>query len=469
MPLTVTIDDPNGELADLHGRIEETILTAWQDWTSSVLSADASIELTLRVTTEVLRAAGNSSLAQAISGSAFVQQGVTVEILTGTDLNGAEPDALIQLNPDYGRNELWYDPNPGLQVDPVPIDRTDAVSVWRHEFGHVLSINGFLDNQGDPVQPGVLSTFDQFVQTDSNGNVFFLGPQTLAENGGGVAITADNAYHLGNQPPLPGAALITDLMNGVSFERGLRYQISDLDKAIAFDTGLPVDLMTDDTVLGNDSAELLFGGGGNDTVFGGSGGDTVMAGSGNDQVLGNADSDQIFGGDGFDSLRGSRGNDFLQGNKNGDSLNGGTGNDEVRGGAGLDTLRGARQDDTLIGGRGADSLNGGLGDDLLVGGEGSDAFIFDQTGGQVESLLNPGTFLSGGSGQDRIMDFGPGNDVIQVSANVNGLALVSLGDLLARLSPNGDGNARLDLGPNDSVIFQGVSVSELGAGDFLIV
>ena len=469
MPLTVTIDDPNGELADLHGRIEETVLVAWQDWTGNLLSADASIELTLRVTTDVPRAAGNSSLAQAIGGSAFLQQGATLEFLTGVDLNGAEPDAVIQLNPAYGRNELWYDPNPTAQIDLVPIDRTDAISVWRHEFGHVLTINGFFDNQGNPVQPGVHSTFDQFVQTDPNGNVFFLGPESVAEHGGGVAITVDNAYHLGNLSPLPGAELVSDLMNGVSFERGLRYQISDLDKAIAFDTGVPVDLMTNDTVSGNDSAELLFGGGGDDTILGGGGSDTIMAGSGNDQVLGNTDSDQIFGGDGFDSLRGSRGNDLLQGNKNGDSLNGGTGNDEVRGGAGLDSLRGARQHDTLVGGKGADSLNGGLGDDLLFGGEGVDRFVFDQPGGQIESLLNPGTFISGGSGQDRIMDLTPGEDVIQVSATVNGVALTGVGDLLGRLSPSGNDSARLDLGPNDFVIIQGVSVAELGAGDFLIV
>ena len=53
-------------------------------------------------------------------------------------------------------------------------------------------------------------------------------------------MTYGNSTHLGNDVPRPGSDLIPDLMNGVVFVRGDRYDISPLDLAIISDTGLAV-------------------------------------------------------------------------------------------------------------------------------------------------------------------------------------------------------------------------------------
>jgi Ca2+-binding RTX toxin-like protein len=73
----------------------------------------------------------------------------------------------------------------------------------------------------------------------------------------------------------------------------------------------------------------------------------------------------------------------------------GDGNDSIRGGDGDDKLFGGYGRDTIGGDDGRDTLVGGNGRDILTGGDGSDRFKF------VGSL---------GSGVDKIIDFGQGND-----------------------------------------------------------
>ena len=58
--------------------------------------------------------------------------------------------------------------------------------------------------------------------------------------GGPVPVTFGNVAHIGNDSSRPGSDLIPDLMNGVVFFRGTRYDISPLDLAIVADTGLTV-------------------------------------------------------------------------------------------------------------------------------------------------------------------------------------------------------------------------------------
>jgi hypothetical protein len=55
-----------------------------------------------------------------------------------------------------------------------------------------------------------------------------------------VPLTYGNYHHFGNADPRPGSDLIPDLMNGVVFFRGQRYNISPLDLALLADVGVPV-------------------------------------------------------------------------------------------------------------------------------------------------------------------------------------------------------------------------------------
>ncbi len=101
-----------------------------------------------------------------------------------------------------------------------------------------------------------------------------------------------------------------------------------------------------------------------------------------DTVPGGADDDRLRGRDGADLLRGNAGDDILLG---------GAGDDTLQGGAGADTLRGREGDDLLEGGAGADFLRGGAGADRF--------------------RLEPAT---GRAGADRIADFEPGLDRVEI-------------------------------------------------------
>ena len=165
------------------------------------------------------------------------------------------------------------------------------------------------------------------------------------------------------------------------------------------------------------SADVLYGGAGNDYLFGGFGDDLLYGETGDDTLSGGADNDVLVGGDGDDSitgdfgtlvfhaagafiqgndyLDGGAGNDWLQGEGGDDMLFGGAGNDTLLGDAtylngalnGNDYLAGGDGNDTLAGFGGNDVLIGGLGDDALVGGAGKDTYIFNRGDG-VEIIFD---------------------------------------------------------------------------------
>jgi Ca2+-binding RTX toxin-like protein len=134
--------------------------------------------------------------------------------------------------------------------------------------------------------------------------------------------------------------------------------------------------------------------GGNDTVYGGFGTDTINGGDGNDNLMGYGPWDGTGGTDGVNL---SVAYDLA------DIIHGDRGNDRVYGGGG---------NDTLFGDEGNDTLSGGAGADLLTGGKGNDVFRFDFTsrlpGMQV---CDSGTF-----GQDRITDYKPRDDILDLRA-----------------------------------------------------
>ncbi|HYJ31101.1 MAG TPA: calcium-binding protein [Allosphingosinicella sp.] len=112
---------------------------------------------------------------------------------------------------------------------------------------------------------------------------------------------------------------------------------------------------------------------------------------------------RLVGLDGDDSLEGRGAPDLLEGGDGADLLAGLGGDDVLEGGAGADTLDGGDGRDTLHGGDGADLIIGGHNRDLLTGGGGADTFRFGHTDG------GHGAFA------DRIADFTPGTDLIDLS------------------------------------------------------
>lgn len=213
------------------------------------------------------------------------------------------------------------------------------------------------------------------------------------------------------------AAVSTDLI--LDLNAGAAGRIAGTDFAIvegSIVTGLHAG-GGDDLLTANDLGNWIFGGYGSDTMQGGGGTDT------------------LGGGDGHDLLQaGGAGGDLLDGNRGADTLAGGGGADELRGGKGHDRI---------VGDGGNDTLYGGLGDDVFAFGE--------------------------DSGNDLILDFGRGEDRIEILAGINGTDIADAADLLARLSTDSAGNARLDLGEGAGVTLVGVDAGLLTDGHFSVV
>jgi len=150
-----------------------------------------------------------------------------------------------------------------------------------------------------------------------------------------------------------------------------------------------------DTLRGDNNANVLFGGLGNDTIEGRGGADTLI-GDGNVDTASYESSSQAvnvdliratqIGGDAagdtllsIENVIGSSRSDIIRGDEAsfGNRLDGGAGDDSIEGRGGNDTLLGGDGLDTLDGGADSDVLNGGLGSDILRGGTGVDTAEFD--------------------------------------------------------------------------------------------
>jgi hypothetical protein len=236
----VSFDDPGGAFSSFYEGIVSHARAAGNDWARH-LAGSASLEVLVQFDPAVPTALGGS-VGSAIVGSAgpisIVEQGATSELRTGIDPNGTTPDVIFILGSSFLTNDLWFDPDPAERTALVPIGAVDAMSIFLHEFGHVFAFNGARDPTTGELPGPFESTFDVFT-TFENGSFFFTGPRAVGLYGGPVPLTFGNYKHLGNEPPRAGGDLVTDLMNGVSFVRGARYDISDLDLAIFADVGVP--------------------------------------------------------------------------------------------------------------------------------------------------------------------------------------------------------------------------------------
>jgi hypothetical protein len=250
---SVDFDDPLNQLNTVQSLIEQHVIAAGQHWAGHLIG-NGSIEVLVRASTSIPFAEGRSFTNSFVhTNGAFnvFEQGMTAEIRTGTDPNGGEYDVEILINPDYAVNELWYDPDPIARTALVDINRTDAMSTFLHEFGHALGFSGWI-NGTDGTFPGdYRSTYDEHVVFDGD-NFFFTGPEATAANGVTVPLTFANVSHVANFAPRPGENLLYDVMNGLVFYRGYRYEISSVDLAMLKDMGVPINDLPGDFDLDGD-------------------------------------------------------------------------------------------------------------------------------------------------------------------------------------------------------------------------
>lgn len=126
-----------------------------------------------------------------------------------------------------------------------------------------------------------------------------------------------------------------------------------------------------DLLYGNPGANnTIFGFGGDDVLRGENLADYISGGFGNDFLTGLSGDDNLYGDDGYDVIDGGGGADFASGGAGDDTIVGGQGNDTLFGDDGDDQIGGDDGADFLVGGAGDDLLNGGAGNDTLDGGAG---------------------------------------------------------------------------------------------------
>ncbi|MDE4134765.1 hypothetical protein PXK00_16730 [Phaeobacter sp. QD34_3] len=123
----------------------------------------------------------------------------------------------------------------------------------------------------------------------------------------------------------------------------------------------------------------------------------------------------------------------------------------MQGHAGADVLSGELGNDRLAGGKGQDQLYGGGGSDVLLGLKGKDR-LFGGAGADV---------FARGHGADRILDFTPGEDLIDLS----GIFGRGMGFEDLEISRSAAGT-RIDTGAG-RVLLEDLRPAELDADDFL--
>jgi Ca2+-binding RTX toxin-like protein len=191
-----------------------------------------------------------------------------------------------------------------------------------------------------------------------------------------------------------------------------------------------------DTLIGNESRNVLDGGPGGDSLTGLGGNDVLMDsggdsaadrldGGGDDDLLaGGAGPDVYIGGDGEDGVNDYAGRAFsvsvtLDGvaddGGSGEGDNVGSDVEDVTGGSAADTLTGNADDNELVGGAGDDVISGREGNDGLSGGTGRDTL--DGGAGRDDLVGEAGAdTLKSQDGQTDRLNCGGGTDTVQADA-----------------------------------------------------
>ena len=133
--------------------------------------------------------------------------------------------------------------------------------------------------------------------------------------------------------------------------------------------------ISDDDIVGDDTANILTGTSGVDSLFGNGGNDILTGGPGNDALSGGSGDDTLTGGAGNDTLEGNAGSDTVvyEDATAGITVNLGTsGTQTIGGGQGTDTLSNI---ENVTGSDFADTITGDSGNNVLTGGDGADTLI----------------------------------------------------------------------------------------------
>lgn len=250
--VSVTLADPTNVVGSQRSALFADVIAAAEDWIGWFIGTGTiDISITIAPTTRANGGAATSVLVGQDGYRNVWEPGTIAEMLTGVDPNGATPDVNITIDPSYFAT-LWLDSDP-QHPSSIPYNKIDGVSLFRHELGHSFGFNGWHDPSTGALPSSYESTWDKYIQTHSDGTAWFVGPYAEAVYGGPVEVTTlqnGQGYdHLGNSLTDRDGK---DLMNGIQFNYGTSYQISQLDLAILKDTGVHIAPLWFPAVASND-------------------------------------------------------------------------------------------------------------------------------------------------------------------------------------------------------------------------
>lgn len=225
---------------------------------------------------------------------------------------------------------------------------------------------------------------------------------------------------------------------------------------------------TDNILTGNGGSDLIYGHGGDDTISGGSDADQLNGGSGDDDLFGDGGNDGLVDPFGTNSLSGGTGNDIVSAFSGANTLYGGSNDDILTGGIGADILFGDAGNDILTGDIsttffGNDILQGGTGNDLLSGGGGADQFLFNPADGTDTIGTLSIDYTTPSNSVATAADFQSGLDSIVLA----GFGYATPEEAFSHVTDQSGTATFSDQGT--TIVFYGLSVSDLNAGDFTVV
>ncbi|MBW3597285.1 MAG: hypothetical protein KY475_08425 [Planctomycetes bacterium] len=255
IPFNFMLDDPQGDFEPFPA-LQGTLEAAGRLLTSR-LAGEGSLEVRVVPNNTIPYARALAATFSTVTMAPtrhVVESGTIAEARSGDDPNGDEPDILVEINTETFLPEVFFDPSGDANV---PSGKDDFLSAALHELVHTLGFSGYRAISGDdygeffiefPEEGMKLrSTFDELTQFDFffNPTLYFTGANAMSDYGDDVPLTTlgpddasgENFYNLGNPEGRPGDDLLSDLMNGIVFQPGVRYELSELDLAMLADLG----------------------------------------------------------------------------------------------------------------------------------------------------------------------------------------------------------------------------------------
>jgi Ca2+-binding RTX toxin-like protein len=163
----------------------------------------------------------------------------------------------------------------------------------------------------------------------------------------------------------------------------------------------PPGINAQNTFMGTQSGDKIWGGVDTDTFWGNDGNDRIEGSDGDDVALGGEGRDIITDSAGADILKGGPGNDAIDSGPGIDVVMSGDGHDFMNGGLNDNATFAGEGDDYVIAGDGPDTVFGGGGNDWQEGGNANDLLQGDNGAPFFDDINDPGSdVLIGGSGED---------------------------------------------------------------------